>query len=262
MNRRLVVALVAFVVWVLITVFGGNFKTGGEQSLVDVIQSGIGWTWAAAAAFILAVVLWQGWRDVGLNRGTDAKGWLLAWLPMLYIAGGFAAAVLFGLPPVTVVLLVAFNTLLVGFSEELMLRGAILQAFRHTTSIWPAVLATSLLFGSMHSLNVFVTGDLKAALIQSLAAFLSGLMFIALRLRTGTLWVPIVVHALWDFATFMLAASVQHIGSHGGLPAEATTPSGGTSLAELTPVLLVLPNAIYGLWLMRNIGRTHTAPEK
>jgi hypothetical protein len=29
----------------------------------------------------------------------------------------------------------------------------------------------------------------------------------------------------------------------------------------LAPVLLVLPNALYGLWLMRHIGRTHALPE-
>lgn len=41
-----------------------------------------------------------------------------------------------------------------------MLRCAMLQAFGHTVSIWPAVFLTSVVFGAMHSLKVFVTGDL------------------------------------------------------------------------------------------------------
>lgn len=260
MNRRLAVALVAFALWTAITVIGGNITTGGDMTLVQAVQRGIGWTWVLAASFILAVVLWQGWRDVGLNRWADARGWRLCWLPMIYIVVGLGLATAVGLPPASVLLVILFNTALVGFSEELMFRGAILQAFRHATSIWPAVLLTSVAFGAIHSLNVFVTGDLKTALIQSSAAFLSGLMFIALRLRTGSLWPPIIVHALWDFATFMLGVA-GHGAAHGNLPAEAATLPAASGLSGLLPVLLVLPNAIYGLWLMRNIGRTHTNPD-
>lgn len=260
MNRRLTIALVALVIWLGITVFVGKLFTEGDISLQEAVSRGIGWAWVAAAAFILAVCLWQGWNDVGLNRGAAMRDWRLAWLPMLYILVALGVALVFGLPPATVLIFIAINCLFVGFSEELMLRGAVLQAFRHTVSIWPAVLLTSLVFGAMHSLNVFVTGDLKAALIQSSAAFLSGIMFIALRLRTGSLWPPIIVHALWDFATFTLAGAVGGM-HHGDLPAEALTVPDPSGLKQLVPVLLVLPNAIYGIWLMRNIGRTHISPE-
>ncbi len=30
------------------------------------------------------------------------------------------------------------------------------------------------------------------------------------------------------------------------------------TLMTLMPILLVLPNALYGLWLMRGIGQTHS----
>lgn len=260
MNRRLAITLVAFVVWTAITIIGGNLTTGGEMSLVEAVQRGIGWTWVVASAFILAVVLWQGWRDVGLTRWADLRAWRLTWLPMIYIVTGLVVATFLGLPPASVLLIIAANCLFVGFWEELMFRGAILQAFRHSTTIWPAVLLTSVAFGAIHSLNVFVTGDLKAALIQSTAAFLSGLVFIALRLRTLSLWPPIILHALWDFATFTLGAA-GHGGAHGTMPAEAAAPATGLGFGELFPILLVLPNAIYGLWLMRDISKTHTNPE-
>ena len=220
----------------------------------------VGWTFVVASVFILAVVLWQGWRDVGLNRWADARGWLLSWLPMLYILGGLALAAFLGMPPLSMLSLILLNCMLVGFSEELMFRGVILQAFRQVMSIRSAVLLTSLAFGAVHSLNVFVTGDLKAALIQSTAAFLSGLMFIALRLRTGTLWTPIIVHGLWDFATFALGAASAGI-SAGSLASEAAKVASPSTLQSLTPIGLVLPNALCGLWLMRNIGRTHTDPQ-
>ena len=260
MNKRLGIALVALVIWMIITVFVGKLFTDGEVSLLVAVSHGIGWSWVMAAAFILGVCLWQGWNDVGLNRWAKISDWRLAWLPMLYILAALGFAIVVGLPPATVLIFIAINCFFVGFSEELMLRGAVLQGFRHTMSIWPAVLLTSVVFGAMHSFNVFVTGDLKQALIQSSAAFLSGIMFIALRLRTGSLWPPIIVHAIWDFATFTLGGATGGM-HHGDLPAEALTLAEPGALAQYVPILLVLPNAIYGLWLMRDIKRTHSDPE-
>jgi len=149
-----------------------------------------------------------------------------------------------------VLLWILFNTFLVGLSEELMFRGVLLQAFRRTVSIWPAVALTTLVFGAIHILNVFMTGDLRTALLQAATAALTGLPFIALRLRTGSLWPPIVVHGLWDFATFTVSAS-RGVESH-------TVGSGGPGAPmAFMPMLLVLPNALYGLWLMRRIGQSH-----
>lgn len=260
MNKRLGISLGAFFLWVAITIVGGNLTTGGKGSLVDAVSQSVGWTFVIASAFILAVVLGQGWRDVGLDRGTDGRGWLLSWLPVLYIVGGLGFATLLGLPPLSVLSLILLNTLLVGFSEEVMFRGVLLQAFRRVSSVWTAVLLTSVVFGAIHSLNVFVTGDLKAAVIQSTAAFLSGLMFIALRLRTGSLWPGILVHGLWDFATFTLGAASAGMAARSLASAAAKVPD-PSLLHSLTPIGLVLPNALCGLWLMRNIGRTHADPD-
>lgn len=258
MNRRLAIALSAFVLWTMVTIIGGNLASGGEMSLQDGVTRGIGWTWVLASAFILTVALLQQWHDVGLTRGASLRAWRLVWLPALYIAGALAVAAAAGLPPAGVMGIILVNTLFVGFSEELMFRGVLLQAFRRSVPVWGAVMLTSVAFGAVHSLNVFVTGDLAAALIQSTAAFMSGLVFIALRLRTGSLWPPVILHGLWDFATFLLGAA----GAQGG-----GTQGGGTDVAVVSgwamflPVLVVLPNAIYGLWLMRRIGTTHRDPD-
>lgn len=259
MNRRIAVVLVAFVVWAALTVLLPLLFDPSPAQLTDIMARGFGWTWMVAGAFILSVVLWQGWRDVALDRGASLRSWMLGWVPMVYITGAFGASIYIGAPPVSVLALVLVNCLFVGFSEELMFRGAILQAFRHATSIWPAVLMTSVAFGAIHSLNVFVTGELVPALVQSCAAFLSGLFFIAYRLRTGSLWPPILIHGMWDFATFSLgiAAASRHAGV---LAPEAQIAPETGGIAILLPVLLVLPNGLYGLWLLRNIARTHADP--
>ena len=249
MNKRLAISLAALVGWLLITVVTGQIRSGGHGQLSDAVSRGLGWPFLLAVLLLFAVVAWQRWRDIGLNKLASARSLLLTWLPLLYIVVGLGLAVVFGLPPVGVLLWVLFNSLLVGLSEELMFRGVLLQAFRHTVSIWPAVWLTTLAFGAIHMLNVFLTGDLRAASIQSVAAALSGLLFIALRLRTGSLWPCIVIHGLWDFATFTLAAA-----RDGGSPGSS---SGPVTLMTFVPILLVLPNGLYGLWLMRHIGRTH-----
>jgi hypothetical protein len=33
------------------------------------------------------------------------------------------------------------------------------------------------------------------------------------------------------------------------------------ALGAFVPLLLVLPNALYALWLLRHLGRTHARPE-
>jgi len=106
--------------------------------------------------------------------------------------------------------------------------------------------------GGIHSLNVFTTGHLLTSVIQSGAALLSGLLFIAIRLRTGSLWPAIITHGLWDFGTFTLGAA-------GGEPADPQMAP--TTVQMLFPLLLVLPNALYALWLLRHVGRTHARPE-
>ena len=249
--RRLLLSLAAFAIWVGITVFTAAVPEGGTISLADLVTKGVNWSIAGAGAFLLVLVLWQGWRDVGLDRPVSLAAVRLSWLPLLYIVAGLGLAIALGLPPVGVLLLVLLNSLLVGLSEELMFRGVLLQGFRGLLALWPAVLLTSLMFGAVHSLNVFVTGDLGPALIQSVAAFLSGLFFIALRLRTGSLWPPILVHGLWDFTTFSIGLAGGGLSDAGGAD---TAPSGAVSV--FLPILLVLPNAIYGLWLMRNLGRS------
>lgn len=254
MNRRLALALATLAGWLLITVVGGHLHTG-RAPLTQAVTQGLGWPFLLAVLWVLAIAAWQRWHDLGLGRRPAARSLRLAWLPMVYIVAGLLVATAAGLPPATVLLWIVLNTFLVGLSEELMFRGVLLQAARRSFGIWAAVGLTTLAFGAVHVLNVFITGELRPALLQATAAALSGLLFIALRLRTGSLWPGMVVHALWDFATFVLATAGRP-DSHAGA---ADAPTG---LAHLLPVLLVLPNALYGLWLMRRIGRTHARPDE
>jgi hypothetical protein len=63
------------------------------------------------------------------------------------------------------------------------------------------------------------------------------------------------VHGLWDFATFTVSASRS-------VESQASSGGGPMTLMTFAPILLVLPNGLHGLWLMRHIGKNHTEAKR
>lgn len=253
-RARLPFSLLVYFLWAAITIFGGMWLSGGQkQSLIEGLTKGPLWNVIAAFLFLVAVILMSGWRD--LKFGAPQPGTLrLLWFPALYIIGFLSIAGLLGWPPLSLMLMILFSTLFVGLSEETMFRGMLFQALRTRVKLWPAMIWTSVLFGSVHILNALTTGEFLMALLQAFTATLSGVAFIAILVRTGSLWPPILYHALWDFGTFTISASQQATGE------AATANVGGWSL--LLPVALVLPNFLYGIFLLRNVRNEDVLTEE
>jgi membrane protease YdiL (CAAX protease family) len=136
---------------------------------------------------------------------------------------------------------------MVGWSEEVMFRGVWLRGLFRSYGIWVAILGSSVLFGAMHVLNVFLTDDLHGAVLQAGAAFLSGVFLAAVRLRTGSLWTGIVLHGLWDAGTFLVAAGAT-------TPAAAAAP---TALGDYGSIVMSLPLFLLGLYFLRHAGRDY-----
>ncbi len=237
-------ALLAYAGWLVITMGGGLVATsGGKASLSDLVIHGVGLQFVGACLFLLATIRFAGWPTLGFGAPEQAGWWKLLWLPTLMIAAFAGLAVKTGLPSASVILFVFINTALVGFSEETMFRGVLFQGFRKAMPIWAAIAMSTILFGAVHVLNGFVTGDFAAASVQAIAASMSGLMYMALLIRTGSLWPPIVVHALWDFCIFL------SVSQESAAPrAEPTTLSDW-----LSHLGLALPSFLYGLFLLRRI---------
>lgn len=247
-QNQLVVALVAFLIWMLITFGGGWLATGGQGSLNDLVTKQIGFQFVLAPLFLLAVVFsfrWQ--RPVGIKPAEPARSWLLVWLPVLFIVGFLGLAAVVSFPPTTLVLFVLVNTLLVGVSEELMFRGLIFYGALSRLKIWPAIVITAALFGLIHAFNGFITGDFGAAFIQACSAAMSGIWLHAIRLRTRSLYPAMLIHGLWDFAVFIFGAAA------GSRAAQSIAAVPQSRLFQT--MLFSLPLALYGLWLLRNIGK-------
>lgn len=80
--------------------------------------------------------------------------------------------------------------------EEIVFRGFLLRAWTHRMGLWPGVLLSSFLFGLGHPQ-------------EPLGAFAFGVAACALRVRYGTLWVPILFHAAFNLAVVALALAYE-----------------------------------------------------
>ena len=91
----------------------------------------------------------------------------------------------------------------VGFREEILYRGvnlnAIARKYGNTTKgLWITLLTSGVLFGAIHLSNVFHGLSFTAAVTQALSAVVGGILFGAIYLRGGNIWVVALLHALND----------------------------------------------------------------
>jgi uncharacterized protein len=243
--QRLPLALLTYVGWTLLTLYGMRWASdGSKKSLIDTVSHGISWNLAMAIGLLGLMTLALRWRDLKFVAPRPARSLLVLWFPALYLLFFALLPALLGLPPAGVLLFLALNTALIGLSEEWMFRGVLFQGLRSRLPMWPAIVLTSLLFGAVHVLNVIVTGQLAEAVVQAVAAAMSGMLLLALLIRTGSIWVPIAYHALWDFGTFVTSATN---------PRSAGPVDFAQGWTWALPMLIVLPNFLYALFLLRKV---------
>lgn len=237
-------AVGALAIWLALTVGGRWLESGGHsQSLASSVADSIAWPWTLAALCSLLLVLASSSRRAaGLYGPQPLKSLWLVWPPLLYSLLMLLLAWAGGWPPSHMLLIVACNAALVAVSEELMFRAILLQGLLDRYAVWPAVLLSSAIFGIAHTGNGLATGDFGGALWQAAAAFLQGVAYAAIRLRTRSVWPMVVVHGLWDFAlvTSMLADA----------------DSGDDSILPYAALLAVLPLCLYGVYLLRGKHRS------
>ena len=139
-----------------------------------------GWLWEIGFGVILGFVLMGSiflveWAGGWLTVGDGVWRFQALGPALLMLAGYFTLFIL------------------AGASEEIMLRGYILQNLREWPGTILAVVISSILFGLLHGFNPNIS------LFAALNIALAGVAYCYAYLITGNLWLPLAFHFSWNF---------------------------------------------------------------
>jgi membrane protease YdiL (CAAX protease family) len=138
--------------------------------------------------------------------------------------------------------------LIVGFYEEMMFRGYVLQRIHERAGVVPSIVVSSFLFAILHAANpgADVFGIMNTVII--------GVLLALLYLRSGALWMPIGFHFAWNFSLgYVYSLPVSGLPVHGILKVtetEGTSRLTGGSYGPEAGLLLTIVLAAWGAWLI------------
>ena len=143
--------------------------------------------------------------------------------------------------------------ILPGFMEELLFRGILFRWLEEFAGSWVALILTSGLFGLAHILNPNATWFSSFAIAIEAGVLLGGAYML-----TRSLWMPIGIHAAWNYTQgFIFDVPVSGGDQNGLVVAQLSGPeilSGGAFGLEASIIAMVIATAA-GLWLVREAVR-------
>ena len=220
----------------LLTAFGSGFS---QVRHLDVLSA----TYTQAAfiglsALVGVVVMWRtqpSLADYGFRSPLhlDRALWLL---PLVAVPVVLVAIVGITVTPAQAVAYLVL-AVCVGFSEEIWFRGLLLATLRRLGTR-TAIIGAAAVFGALHLTNFFAGRPPLYLGLQFLFACLVGLVLAELVAITGSLWIGIVFHLVYDWAAFSTGDDL--------------TPAALTGLAVTTAIL-----AAYAVWLWRTLPVDH-----
>lgn len=233
-----IVSIVSALLFLAVALVGTPFGNWIERIASLPVNSGILIQQLLLAIFsTLLVTLFGGWHEAGFLKPISWSNLLYAFPPLigpifLLFFSGIAAS-----DPIQIAMLVVF-TAMIGFAEEALCRGMMLNAFLPRGAMQAAVFS-SFIFGSMHLVQIFYGMSIGMALLYVVYASLIGFGFAAPFIRSGgAIWPMIFVHGLYD-----LLGKLGH-----GWGAQAQPTSSFEIIVRLVLAVLV---GIYGFWLLK-----------
>jgi membrane protease YdiL (CAAX protease family) len=201
------------------------------------------------SVLILLAILWRlGWlHSAGFAKPGGLRTWFTLLILLQYavvmsayimtgrVSFGYSDAVLTG----TAIVLIMLH----AFLEEVAFRGLVLHGLVRAgsgsnQSLLRSVLGSALFYAGYHIL--YLAGELPAIVLgRIVVAFLLGILFSALVLRSGSIYPAAFFHGMLNVAGYL-----------------NLTSSGveGTASSWLLLGLSLLPLALYGLYLLRGLA--------
>lgn len=193
-EQRLTLSVVLlFIVYMIVTtVFGLAAKAVFPQFQPEFVAL-IGFSIVVALA--LSALGW--WKAAGFNFPTEWRDSRLMIVPFIIVLG---LPFLMGIKPsdagTFIYLLIGYA--LTGFMEEGLMRGIVMRVLKPTGTT-RSVVISALLFGLIHIGNLLYRNPM-IVFAQIIGAFVHGIGLGAIRLRTNTIWFPVILHGLHDMA--------------------------------------------------------------
>jgi hypothetical protein len=229
-----------FLLFFLLSLVGGSIARFFTSDPVLLLILAYLVTGAGAALFLSRLGWWEQGGFTSPGRLQDLPLYLLPCaVALLSLTEGIAVT---GWEEVACF---ALFSLVVAWTEEAFFRGLVLRTLL-PAGIRTAVVVSALLFGLPHLLNAL--GGIWNpwfALADTFAAFGIGITLAAIVIRTGTIWPPVVIHALVNF-TALLSLGTLFVPEQTPLQLGLTVGAG---------VVMV----VYGLWLIREIPQAGEA---
>lgn len=190
-KRPVLSVLILFFVYLVVsTLFGLAAKALFPQYQPEYIAL-IGLSVVVAGA--LSMLGW--WKAAGFNSPAAWRDIRFMLIPFLMVVGiPFLKGIKASDPGTFLYLVSAYA--LTGFMEEGLMRGIVLRMLKPMGTV-RSVLISALFFGLLHIANLLYRNPI-IVLAQMLGAFVHGIGLGAIRLRTNTIWFPVILHGLHD----------------------------------------------------------------
>ena len=201
----------------------------------------------AAVVFLIGFNRWFAPEFKGVFKaGISAGEMLIISLPFIFeLVFTYAASVFdsgFYFNPTLLSLSMALGA---GFFEETIFRGVTIPlAMRYLKSknrMYIIVGITALIFGILHIGNIFQGANPTMAVIQGISTIFGGFVYAAIYLRSGSIWAPIFMHALYDYMCFVTDPTLDN----------GIMTSGTVTIGVILSVVVFVIAGIWSLYLIR-----------
>lgn len=203
-QHAILFSLAVFVVFSLIhRVMGVVFDFIPESLLRSYCEETLDIIWPVVLTLLVGYGFALSMKGLGktLKVGSAVWGFFIVMVLFFWIAAAANPDVQWQSTPY--IFLGILSMLGVGIREEVIFRGIIgnslvLKYGKTMKGLWFAILLSSFLFGAVHFSNLLHGVSLSGVIAQLIAGIGFGIMFMAIYLRGGCLWIPIMIHALND----------------------------------------------------------------
>jgi membrane protease YdiL (CAAX protease family) len=233
-GNRLRLSLLILFGWALIGWLAGALLALVGEPSFDLGGISIPKALLYAVIFLIGMSALFDSREVGLTAPISGRSLLLAWLPGLYAVCFLLLAAWSGLPSIALASSLLVSTTLGAASQELMFRGILFAGLRSRYSALKTTWISSI-FAGIAWFPVWIWyGAWEQGAADTILGFLLSILFSAIRVRTGSLYPGILLHAVWSYCLTLLRLSGE-----------------GVFWSQLLFIALVIPLPIYGLFLLR-----------